>query len=79
MAIPNKYKDALDGLIDSSDTESLESSRFEGAPIGARLDLEGDHLNRDGRGQRGEKGCRGGKKRQIVRDDSSLEASVYYQ
>ncbi len=77
-AIPNKYKDTLDDLIDSSDAESLEAPRSEGAPIGDRPDLDRDHLDKDGRGQRGEEGRQGGKKRRVVREDSSPEASVCY-
>ncbi len=65
--------------MDSSDAESLEAPRSEGAPIGARPDLEGDHLDKDGRGQRGEEGRGGGNKRRMVREDSSPEASVCYQ
>ncbi len=59
----NKYKDTLDDLMDSSDAESLEALRSKGAPINTRPDLEGDHLDKDGRGQRGEEDRRGGKKR----------------
>ncbi len=79
VAISNKYKDTLDDLMDSSDAESLEAPRSKGALIGARPDLEGDHLDKDGRGQRGEKGRGGGKKRRVVRKDSSPEARVCYQ
>ncbi len=70
-AIPNKYKDTLDDLIDSLDTESLEAPRSKRAPISARPDLEGDHLNKDARGQRGEESRWEGKKRGLVREDSS--------
>ncbi len=55
-AIANKYKDTLDDLMDSSDVESLEVPRSKGTPIDARPDLEGDHLDKDKRGQRGEEG-----------------------
>ncbi len=55
--IPNKYKDTLDDLMDSSDAESLESPRSKSASISAGPDLERDHLDNDGRGQRGEENC----------------------
>ncbi len=64
--------------MDSSDAESLEAPRSESDPIGVRLDLEDDHPNRDERGQRGEKSRRGSKKKWVVREDSSFEASAYY-
>ena len=55
VAIPNKYKDTLDDLIDSSDVKSLDRLRpidkgshnapkSEGSPMGL---LEGDRLNKD--------------------------------
>ncbi len=78
-AISNKYKDTFDDLMDSSDTEFLEVLRSKSAPISARPDLEGDHLDNDWRGQKAKKDCRGGKKRRVVRKDIHPEASVYYQ
>ncbi len=79
VVIPNKYKNTLDNLIDSSDVESLEVLRSKGAPISARPDLEEDHLDKDRRGQRGKEDCQGGKKRRVVREDSNPETSVCYQ
>ncbi len=79
MAIPNKYKNILNDFMDSSDAESRKAPRFESTLMGARPDLEEDYLNKDGNGQRGEKSLQKGKKRRVVRKDSSSEASVYYQ
>ncbi len=61
--IPNKYKNTLNDLMDSSDAESLEASRSEGVLIGAKPNLKGDHLDKDERGQKGKEGHREGKKR----------------
>ncbi len=65
--------------MDISDAEFLKPPRSESAPIGARPNLEGDHLDKDGKGQRGKEGRWGGKKRRVVRKDSSPEANVCYQ
>ncbi len=79
VAISNKYKNTLDDLIDSLETESLEVPSSESAPIDARPDLEGDYLNKDGRGLKSKEGCWGDKKRQVVRENSSPKISIYYQ
>ncbi len=50
LMIPNKYKNTFNDLMDSSNAESLEVFRSEGASIGARPDLEGDHLDINERG-----------------------------
>lgn len=65
--------------MDSSDVEFLEVPRSERPPIHARPDLEGDYIDKDGRGQRDKKSHWGGKKRWVVRENSSLKANVYYQ
>lgn len=78
VAISNKCKITLDEFMNSSNIESLETLRSEGTPIGTKLDLERDYLNKDKKGQRGKEGGQGDKKRRIVRKNSSLETSVYY-
>ncbi len=65
--------------MDGSDVEFLKTPKSESAPISSRADLEGDHLDKDRRGQRGEEDRQGGKKRQLVREDNSFELSVCYQ
>lgn len=76
--IPNKYKDTFDNLIDSLNIVSLEALRSKNALIDARPNLEKNHLDKDGRHQRGEKDRQKGKKRQVIREDSSLEVSICY-
>ncbi len=79
VAIPNKYKNTLNDLMDSSNVESLEAPRSKSAPISARPDLEKDHLDKDGKDQRGEEDRQGGKKRQVVKKDTNLQTNVCYQ
>lgn len=79
MAILKKYKNTLNDLIDSTYTKSLEAPRFKGAPISVKSDLEVDHLDKNGKGQRGEESRWEGNKRRAVRENSSFETSVYYQ
>ncbi len=72
-AIPNKYKDTLDDLINSSNVESLKAPKSKGAPISARPDLERDHLDRNKRSQRSEEDRWGGKKRRVVIEDNGQD------
>lgn len=78
VVILNKYKDILNNIIDSSNVESLKRPKSESISIGARPDLEKDHLVKDRRGLKDEKNRWKGKKKRVIREDNSFEVSVYY-